>query len=368
MTAAPTALRVLVVDDSLLFQEALGTLLAADPGLEVVGVVGTAAAAVARTHALKPDILTLDLGLPDADGFSVVMQLMAERPTPILVLTATLNPAWRKEAFHALSLGALDVLQKPDAADLASPLWCRRLCERVKWLARSPVMPHLDFHRQQRQGRLEPRLAQRQRVPPSVTRPTPTRGTATVPELVIWVGSAGSPRAVASLVEQLLPYLPLRVPILIALHLGSLMAEPLAHYLRDEFDLEAQVLRAGEQLQAGRFYIAPGGCHLALNGRVASLLQELPGARYCPDLNHLLQSVANAYGPAALGIILSGMGDDGSAGMLALHTAGAVTLAQEPSSCLIDSMPQNAVRAGGIHQVLSLAAMVQRLAPLTRLP
>ena len=336
-------LRVLIVDDSLIFQEVIRSLLTADRRFTVVGVVASGAQALAAVRTHRPQVITLDLQLPDMDGFEVVRQIMALAPTPILVLTASLSPPGRKEALHALSLGALDVAQKPSAQELHDPSWTARFSERLAMIARSPVIPHVAFS-----------MEQRRRAPELVRDIGPV-------ELVVMVGSAGSLRAVNAILQAAQPCLPLRVPLLIAIHLGSFMGESLSRFLADDHHVPAQVAQNGAVLQPGMLYVAAGGQHLRLHHGRVQVMAEHPSAKYRPDLNLLLHSVAEDCGARTLAIILSGLGDDGAQGMLAVRQAGGRTLAQDYASCVVPSMPRSACDAGAVDATSTLSAIAAAL-------
>ena len=346
MDAAP-ALRVLIVDDSVLFRQSMVAQMRPEDGFELLAPVASGRDAVASTQRHRPDLITLDLELPDMDGFDVVRQIMSVVPTPIVVMTATLRPPWRKEAFFALSLGALDVIQKPTAAEVADAGWWRRFHQRLQQIAQSPVVPHVSF-------KLD-RLSQwtTTNVPlEGPARPPRGRPPAIVtprPELVAVVGSAGSLRAVNLIFETLGRDTALPVPMVLAFHMGAGMEGALAGFLHADYGLQVRIVTSGERPAPGVVHIAPGGAHLAIH-RGAFHLDRAPRGPHVPDLSHLLRSVAETYGPRAVGVILSGMGTDGVDGVVALRRAGGRTFAQSPAACLASGMPSSALAAGGIDQ------------------
>lgn len=340
-------LRVLIVDDSVTSQEFIRALVQADPRFNVVAMVSSGAQALAAVRVHRPQIITLDLQLPDMDGFEVVRQIMAWAPTPIMVLTASLSFPGRKEAPHALSLGALDVAQKPTAQELQDPAWVARFANRLAMLARSPVVPHVAFSMEQRH-----RSHQAPGLPSEAV------------ELVVMVGSAGAARAVSAILQAAKPALPLRVPVLIAIHLGGFMGESLARFLADDHQVPATVAQDGAPLRPGVLHVAPGGQHVQLHHGRFQLLAKHPQARYRPDLNLLLRSVAAECGASTLAIMLSGLGDDGAQGMLAVRQAGGQVWAQDFASCVVPSMPRSACTVGAVDQPSSLGTIAAALAKL----
>jgi two-component system chemotaxis response regulator CheB len=358
MDAGP-ALRVLIVDDSVLFRQSMVAQMRAEHGFELLEPVATGREAIACTQRYRPHLVTLDLELPDMDGFDVVRHIMSVVPTPIVVMTATLRPPWRKEAFFALSLGALDVIQKPTGAEAADASWWRRFYQRLRQIARSPVVPHVAFKldRLSRWTTHAPstqpaRISQRRVVAPASPRP----------ELAVVVGSAGSLRAVNVIFEALGRGTALPVPLVLAFHMGPGMEQALAGFLRADYGLQVRIATVGERPAPGVVHVAPGGAHLTMD-RGTFQLDDAPRGPHVPDLSHLLNSVAKAYGPRAVGVMLSGMGTDGVDGMLSLRRAGATTLAQSPDACLASGMPASALAAGAIDQDAppqELAALIWR--------
>jgi two-component system chemotaxis response regulator CheB len=332
-------IRVLVADDSELFRELLARVVAAEPGFEVVAVAadGNAAAALART--LKPDVITMDLNMPDADGFSGIARIMAETPTPILVLTGN-----RAEAvgFRALSLGALDILEKPQAnADLGD--YGVLLRSRLRLLAGVKVIRHL---RGLREGRA-----------------APARPAARV-ELVAVGASLGGPRALASLLRGL----PASFPAAMAVvqHIADGFTEGLASWLASESRLRVCEARDGDALRPGLVLVAPSGRHLLVGEGVVRLSDAPPVETFKPSVTPLFLSAARRYGPRVCGVLLTGMGRDGADGLKAIRDAGGPTLAQDEATSAVFGMPRAAIELGAVDRVLPLEEVARVLVELTR--
>jgi two-component system chemotaxis response regulator CheB len=333
------AIRVLVADDSELFRELLSKVVAADPGFEVVAVAGDGNSAAALTRTLKPDVITMDLNMPDTDGFSGIARIMAETPTPILVLTGN-----REEAvgFRALSLGALDILEKPAAtSDLDD--YGQVLRSRLRLLAGVKVIRHLRGLRERRAA--------------------PARSTPRADVIVIGA-SLGGPRALATLLRGLPTDFP--VPIAVVQHIADGFTEGLAGWLAQESRLAVREARDGEVLRPGQVVLAPTGRHLVLADGVAHLSDAPPVDTFKPSVTPLFLSAARRYGARACGVILTGMGRDGAEGMKALHQAGAHTLAQDEATSAVFGMPRAAIDAGAVDRVLPIDEIPRALVELAR--
>jgi two-component system chemotaxis response regulator CheB len=332
-------IRVLVADDSELFRELLARVVGADPGFEVVAVAADGNEAAAQARALKPDVITMDLNMPDADGFSGIARIMAETPTPILVLTVS-----REETvgFRALSLGALDLLEKPQATtDLDD--YGRLLRSRLRLLAGVKVIRHVRG------------LRERAAAPPRRS------GRA---DLVAIGASLGGPRALAALLRGLSPGL--RAPIVIVQHIADGFTEGLASWLALETRLDVHEARDGEPLVPGAVILAPTGRHLVVTEGTARLSDAPPVETFKPSVTTLLVSAARAYGARACGVILTGMGRDGAEGLKAIRDAGGPTLVQDEATSAVFGMPRAAIELGAADRILPLDEIPRALAELTR--
>jgi two-component system chemotaxis response regulator CheB len=339
MAAGERAIRVLVADDSELFRELISRVVAAEPGFDVVAVASDGNAAAALARSLRPDVITMDLNMPDADGFSGIARIMAETPTPILVLTA--NPA-ETVGFRALSLGALDILEKPQAhTDLDE--YGQLLRSRLRLLAGVKVIRHLRGLRE---------------------RHAPPARAAVRPELVAIGASLGGPRALAAVLRALPPDFP--VPIAVVQHIADGFTEGLATWLASESRLAVHEAREGERLQPGLVLLAPSGRHLVVGDGVARLSDAPPVDTFRPSVTPLFASAARAYGARAVGVLLTGMGRDGAEGLRAIKEAGGPTLAQDEATSAVFGMPRAAIELGAVDRVLPLDEIPRALVELTR--
>jgi two-component system chemotaxis response regulator CheB len=327
--------RVLVVDDSPLVRAWIADSLAAQPGLEVVGTAGDGIQAAERNATLRPDVITMDLRMPGADGFAGIARIMAEHPTPILVLTA--EPA-APNAFRALSLGALDLLPKPGAPG-EEPGYALRLAQRLRLLAGTPVIRHVRGIRE--------------------TRPAPAPARRKV-ELLAIAASLGGPRALGRLLKDLPADYP--VPIVVVQHMADGFTAGLVRWLGQETGREVREAEDGEPLVAGPILFAPAGRHLQVSRDAVHLDAGPPQHGFRPSATPLFRSVASAFGSRACGVVLTGMGDDGADGLRALRDAGGFTIAQSQESCAVFGMPRAAIEAGAVEQVLPLERIAAMLA------
>lgn len=335
--AGDRPIRVLVADDSELFRDLLARVIADDPGYEVVAVAADGDAAATLARALRPDVITMDLHMPEADGFSGIARIMAETPTPILVLTGN-----REEAvgFRALSLGALDLLEKPQATTHLAQ-YGQLLRSRLRLLAGVKVIRHMRGLR---------------------GRPAPAARLAVRPDLVVIGASLGGPRALATLLRGLPASF--GAPVAIVQHIADGFTEGLARWLAAESRLDVREAEDGEPLVAGRVLLAPSGHHLVVAGGVARLSDGPPVDTFKPSVTPLFLSAARHHGARACGVILTGMGRDGAEGLRAIRAAGGQTLAQDEATSAVFGMARAAIDLGAVERVLPLEEIARALVEL----
>jgi two-component system chemotaxis response regulator CheB len=346
-------IRVLLVEDSATMRHMLRESLAADPELTVVGEALDGPQAVEMCGRLRPDVITMDMMLPTMSGLVATEHIMADFPTPILVVSS----ADRQELFstyNALAAGALDVLEKPrgDASDV---LWGRRLCAAVRLVSRIRVITHP-------RARLS---ANRPPAPATVTTgPAPPVGR---PLNVVTVGaSTGGPGALT----QLLRALPagFRTPVLCVQHIAA--SEPFAvafsDWLADQTGRNVRYAtdRTPVQNLAGYVVLAPPDRHVYVRDGTLRLSDGPPRHSCRPAVDVLFESVADEYGGSAAGCVLTGMGRDGADGLLKMRARGAVTFAQDEASCVVYGMPREAALLGAAAYIMSPARIAARLADL----
>lgn len=338
-------IRVLIAEDSPTVRHYLMTLLSEAPGLEVVGEARDGREAIRLAEELRPDIISMDISMPQLDGLEATRQIMTQCPTPIVVVSGLVDQDVDL-SFRALQAGALAVIPKPP--DRQSADFNRKRQELIKTLtamasvrvvSRRPSLENPDG------VRLASTSAKRNSM---TTHPRP--------ELIAIGASTGGPSALGTLLQNLAH--PLPVPIVVVQHMSQEFLAGLARWLHNVSQSEVSIARDGEELVAGRVYLAPGTAHLTVIRRGTSLIARLLTAqghyRHQPSVDALFYSVAQTCGSAAVGIILTGMGDDGANGLLAMYRAGAWTYAQDEASSTIFGMPNAAISLGAAQVVASL--------------
>lgn len=348
-------IEVLVVDDSPLFSEAIRSILEDDPSFDVVGVASDGRQAIEMTRRFRPKVITMDVHMPVMDGLAAIEAIMADRPTPILVVTADPRASKGDELhFEALRRGALDVFPKPSAlTGLEGDRQAFR--DQLKLLAKVTVVRHLAGrrhlwrHEQRHQvgsaAREEPASLRRLREsqPPVIGRG----------RVVAIVASTGGPAALAKIMEALPG--DLKAPLLVTQHIAKGFVASFATWLNDVSTLEVCLARQDDVIAEGKVMIAPDSYHMTITSKGQVALDSSPpfdGHR--PSGNPLFSSVAEAYGPRAIGLILSGMGSDGVQGLEAIRSAGGVTLAQDEASCVVFGMPKVALESGAASHAVTL--------------
>jgi two-component system chemotaxis response regulator CheB len=335
---------VLVVDDSSICQEMIRHALELDPELEVLGVCSDGESAVREAKRLQPAVITMDIEMPGMNGLSAVEQIMAEAPTPILMLTGEPRHQTREAIGRALELGALALQVKP-ALDSDPANW--RLAREVKLLASVAVIRHV-------RGRHRPQSWS----PPSLGSVTPVH-------LIAIGSSTGGPQVIHRLLAELPKDFP--APIAIVQHINPSFAESLAQWLDAASPLTVRLAKEGDRFLPGEVLIAPPEQHLTVNqrGRV-SLKGGGPRDGHIPSASALLESAGLFYGPGTVGVVLTGMGSDGAEGLATVKRQGGRTLAQSKESCVVFGMPAAAIALGCVDHVISAEELSNTLMRLAK--
>ncbi|MGC4087652.1 MAG: chemotaxis-specific protein-glutamate methyltransferase CheB [Polyangiaceae bacterium] len=345
--------RVLVVEDSLTVRQRLIGVLRADPDVEVIGEAADGKSAIELCQSLRPDVVTLDMVLPVMTGLAATEYIMAYCPTPILIVSASLN---RGELFHtydALAAGALEVLEKP-RGDEIDGVWEAKFLSLVKLVARIKVITHP-------RARLSSSRSDSVRVLP------PAAGRHDIPCCVALGASTGGPAAVATILRALPRDFPL--PILLVIHIGSAFAASLAEWLDAQSGINVAYAVHGESLPPigrARVLMAPPERHLVVRRGHLELTRDPERWSCRPSVDVLFESLAPELGAGVIGCLLTGMGRDGAAGLAALRRAGATTVAQDEASSVVYGMPREAVLLGGASHVLSLDKIGPALCELAK--
>jgi two-component system chemotaxis response regulator CheB len=323
----------MVVDDSELVREMIRAILESEPGIVVAGEAVDGAEAVTMVASLKPDIVTMDIEMPVMGGLEAIERIIAEYPVPILVVTALTGV---RTAFAAVSKGALDVIEKPDI----SMENMRNLIKKIRLLAKVDVPAHLQ-------------TMKRQFGTVGVNSVAIQKG-CSKGEIVAIAASTGGPQAIHSILSHLPAQFP--VPIIITQHIADGFTRGMVDWLNAITPLTVRVAAHGDILAAGHVYVNPAEHSMRVTEQRMIILGDREARKvYHPSCNTLLSSLAAAYRERAIGLIMSGMGDDGVVGMQAIRKAGGTTLAQDATSSVIYGMNRLAVECGCIDRVVALA-------------
>jgi two-component system chemotaxis response regulator CheB len=343
--------RVLVVEDSPTVRSRLTEILAGDPEIELVGEAGDGKRAIEMCQAFRPDVITMDMMLPLMSGLAATEYIMAHCPTPILVVSASINRGELFKVYEALAAGAVDVLEKPTGTE-PEGVWGRRFLAHVKLVARIRVITH---PRARLAGLRPPDPLP---VPADVRRPP--GGCA-----VVAIGaSTGGPGAIVEVLRGLPDAF--NLPILVVLHINEPFGTAFADWLDGQTRRRVVYAQDGAKVAstAGRVMVAPGGRHMVVrDGRLRLTLD--PERHSCrPSVDVLFESIAAEYGAFAAACLLTGMGRDGALGLHKIRQAGGITIAQDEATSVVYGMPREAALLGAAMHVLPLGDIASRLAAL----
>jgi two-component system chemotaxis response regulator CheB len=343
-------IRVLVVEDSPLQRNLLKMLLESDQDIRVIGMAENGAEGVQLARALKPDLITMDIRMPVMDGFEATRQIMQEQPTPIVVISASVEAPDLAITFNAIKAGALDVVEKPTSVGAAGfEEIRRRLIATVKGMAMVQVT------------RRDLSKISAPSAHPQVTRRSSFRS----PQVLAIGASTGGPLALSILLKAL--PLNFSLPIVIIQHMATGFTQGFVAWLQTESALPLAIASENQTIHPGKVYFAPDESHLVFMCRGVLTVTRDPPVNYVrPSATVLFNSVAKVYGGEAIGVLLTGMGSDGAAGLQAMHQAGAFTVAQDEATSVVYGMPKVAAELGAVDQILSLAAIAPILVAMIR--
>lgn len=366
-------IRVLVVDDSAVVRQVMSEILSAAPGIEVVGTASDPIFAMAKMRRDWPDVITLDVEMPRMDGISFLRQLMAERPTPVIVCS-TLTSRGAETTMQALAAGAVSIIAKPtlglkgflnDSAQelVAAVRAAARANLRALRAGAGAGGPRASARMASGSGAATgaalARLGAATGTTPAAASPARAEAMAETTDRIIALGtSTGGTQAL----EAVLRGLPRTVPgIVVVQHMPEKFTAMFAQRLDQVCALEVLEAQDGQRVIPGRVLIAPGGRHMTLRRSGAQYLVEVrdgpPVNRHRPSVDVLFRSVARCAGRNALGVIMTGMGDDGARGLREMFDAGAQTIAQDEASSVVFGMPKEAIRLGAASRILALQSI-----------
>lgn len=327
-------MRILLVEDSPVQLAFLQFLLERDGSFSVVGTAVDGVEAVEKTAELRPDVVLMDYYMPRMNGLEATRAIMERTPVPIVITSAGLKPQDAALAIAALDCGAMAVVAKPtNPIDPAHEDQAAELLQTLKLMSEVKVVRRWT----------------------KAAAPRPASSAAAEPrkavEVIALGGSTGGPGVIGGILAALPGDLP--APIVLVQHMAAGFIEGFALWLATRTPLTVRVAQPGLEARAGTVYVAPEGWHLAISpDRRIRLELGAPEAGFRPSINHLFRSVARSFAASAMGVILTGMGQDGVAGLAELHRVGGITVAQDEASCTVFGMPRAAIRRNCVGHVL----------------
>lgn len=352
------ALRTIIVDDTSLYRILLENILRKFSNIEIVGSAKDGEDALLKIKDLKPDLITLDVEMPRLDGIGVLQRLQTMQTPPKVLMLSSLTKGNAKTTIQALGLGAFDFITKPDGDDFEYNLQfleqqlkskIAALCGTLQSVA-PRELPKDDAPVKQIKTTFPPRI---ERLPTAV-------------EVIAIAISTGGPDAL----RKIVPTIPhsWNLPILIVQHMPPIFTEALANSLAEQTELTVTEAINGESPQPNHIYIAPGGKQMKAvrsGARVTLSITDDPPENFCkPAADYLFRSIADIYGSRAIGLVMTGMGRDGTSGLEVMKRSGATVIAQDGPTCTVFGMPQEAIKAGIVDYICPLEQIVSRITGL----
>jgi len=343
-------IKVVVVDDSALIRSLLKEIINQQKDMEVVGVAPDPLVAREMIRNTDPDVITLDVEMPKMDGLDFLEKIMRLRPTPVLMIS-TLTERGSDVTLRALELGAVDFVSKPKV-DIQTGMkdYAEEITGKIRMAAKARVKG----------------IGQQTRIAPShstdAVLPSLRNKVTSTEKILVFGASTGGTEALKDVLIHLPPDCP---GIVIAQHMPEGFTKSFAARLDSLCKIRVKEAEHGDRILPGHAYLAPGHSHLLLNRSGANYVCELsqadPVNRHRPSVDVLFRSAANNAGKNAIGIILTGMGKDGAAGMKEMHDVGAHTFAQDEASCVVFGMPKEAIAHGGVDDIVPLGDLAKRI-------
>jgi len=341
-------IKVLVIDDSALVRQTLCDILNSDPGIEVVGAAADPFVAAERMKTVVPDVITLDVEMPRMDGLTFLQKLMSQHPIPV-VMCSTLTERGSETALKALEYGAVDIITKPKLGTKQFIEESRvRICDAIKGAAAARLGPL-------RAMRTMKEIAPKYTADVIMEKPNAKSMIQTTEKVVVVGASTGGTEALRVFLEML----PEDTPgIVIVQHMPENFTAAFAKRLDSNCRVTVKEAQDNDTVVRGRALIAPGNHHALLKRSGARYYVEIKDgplvSRHRPSVDVLFRSAARYAGKNAVGVIMTGMGDDGARGMKEMFDAGAITIAQDEATCVVYGMPHEAIKHGGVHKIMPL--------------
>jgi two-component system chemotaxis response regulator CheB len=346
----PPKIRVLIVDDSRMIRDVLTEILNDQPDIEVVGAAADAFEARDMVKSLAPDVITLDVEMPRMNGLEFLDKLMRAKPMPVVMISAATERG-SEVTFRALELGAVDFVTKPKLNEQAPDDYGQMIADKIRAAKSARLKPP---------RRPDEIAAADATMPPMMKRPVP-KGVKTSERLIAVGASTGGTEAIKEFLTGMSPECP---GIVIVQHMPENFTRMFAERLNGLARITVKEAEHNDPILPGHAYIAPGGKHLWVKRDDGQLLcklsTEAPMNLHRPSVDFLFKSCAKFVGADAVGVIMTGMGKDGAAGMLEMKKAGAWTIAQDEATSVIFGMPREAIELGAVHEVAPLQRLAER--------
>jgi len=354
------SIKALVVDDTIVYRKIVGDALKQMPGIEVIGTANNGKIALSKIKTLKPDLMTLDIEMPEMNGIELLQELQKMDSPPLVIMVSTLTHQGGEMTLRALELGAFDFLPKPEEGKMGDNLL------KVK-KALEPIVRHVKRHKF---GIIDS--------PASPKPPAPAKARAVQPKIVpkpavirskseiIGIGiSTGGPNALA----KMIPMLPtgLKVPVLIVQHMPPVFTASLAGSLNKRTALDVKEAKDGDIIEPGKVFIAPGGKQMKIVAGADGLTRKIkitddPPENSCkPSVDYLFRSIAQHYVGRSTGVIMTGMGSDGSKGLVQMKKNGSVIIAQDEKTCTVYGMPKEPTESGIVDVIAPLEKIADEI-------
>ncbi|WP_046868868.1 protein-glutamate methylesterase/protein-glutamine glutaminase [Microvirga massiliensis] len=346
--SAGPAIRIMIVDDSAIIRGLIARWLTEAGGFEIVGTAANGRLAVEAVRRVKPDIVLMDIEMPEMDGMTALPLLLKAQSGIKVIVISTLTQRNAEVSLKCLSLGAVDYLAKPESTRIAgsSADFRRDLIDKLRALGGAKPRPRIAAAPTSNSATTSLRIS------PALV---PAR-----PECLVIGSSTGGPRAVERVLVDLGPALK-QLPVLIVQHMPPMFTAVFAEHLQSLVSVPSREARDGDPLLPGTILVAPGGRHMGLSmsgGKPSIRLSDGPAENFCrPAVDVLFRDAAAAFGPAALAVVLTGMGSDGTEGARALVKAGAPVIVQDETSSIVWGMPGSIAKAGLAREILPLEAI-----------
>jgi two-component system chemotaxis response regulator CheB len=367
----PNKVRVLIVDDSAFMRKVLERILISDPQLQVIGHAKDGREAIALAESLKPDVITMDINMPHMDGLQATAQIMTTNPRPIVIVSSESKDG-AASTLKALELGAIEFIAKPNSAiDLDMQSIREDLLRKVKMAAKVRVVRTASRLAAALQSTPQNGAAPISRPAPIVNGPSSLASDQRFP-VVVLAASTGGPATVMRLAPGFTKEFP--AAVILVQHMPAAFTTQFAAQLAEFTEIRVKEAESGDTIQPGNFYICPGAQHLRVNPLGRIQLDSATGriAGYLPNIDATMESVAAYAGALSLGVVLTGMGNDGAQGAKAIKRAGGHVIAQDEATSVIFGMPAEAIKLQVVDQVLGLddiySAIEKRVIALTRAP